>query len=72
MVIALIKISSLIIAWHKFKSFGFRHTFLNKLVGFMLFVGSLFLRSRIVTVILCLAATVAAIDEVSINKKVEM
>ncbi|MHC1684199.1 MAG: CDP-alcohol phosphatidyltransferase family protein [Clostridiaceae bacterium] len=77
--IAFIRVGSILVVFLKYKTFAIPHTYGNKLTGFVLIVFlpvSLALtRSIIVIYVICLIATISAIEELFINlssKKLEV
>ena len=64
-----VKVTSLAICAFKNKGFGFRHNVLNKVMGFLLFVSIPFLTYYPVTILLCIFAQTAAVDELIFNIK---
>ena len=73
-IILLMKIGSLIIGFAKFRELSFLHTYKNKLTGLLLFVYPAFigwLGMLIPTVIVCMAATVTAVEELIILLKLK-
>lgn len=68
-IIAIIRIISLVIGLIKFHTICFLHTYLNKLTGLSLFVGMLFLNNALSFIsicIMCTLATIAALEELII------
>lgn len=65
--IAAVKIISLAFCAYKNKSFGFRHTILNKAIGFLLFASVPFITHYAFILFLCIFAFIAAIDELILN-----
>lgn len=69
-IIALIRVVSLIIAFKKYKIFGSLHTYLNKLTGFLLFISPVLfvtIPKDLVLYGICIIATISAMEEVIIN-----
>lgn len=69
-IIAFIRVASLIIALHKFKTYASIHTYGNKLTGLLLFITPLWLsliQNTIWTSVLCIVATLSAIEELLIQ-----
>lgn len=70
LVIIAIRIVSIVVVYYKFKTFGILHTYLNKFTGFLLLVGIFllpFIDTVILGIILCMAGTIAAIEELIIH-----
>ncbi len=68
--IGMIRLISVVVVFVKYKTFGMLHTYGNKITGFMLFLFPLVLtviRSNTLMNILCIAATVSAIEELAID-----
>lgn len=69
-IIAVIKLASLATAFFKTGSFGFHHTAANRLTGLLLFFGLPLMavyQANLIAVIICAAATFAAVQELWIN-----
>ncbi|MGN1033819.1 MAG: CDP-alcohol phosphatidyltransferase family protein [Intestinibacter sp.] len=68
-VIALIKISSIIVIFIRFKQFGIIHTYLNKLTGLLIFVYPIlnyFISCKFYMYLVFIVATVTSIEEILI------
>jgi len=65
--IAMIRISSMIIVFIKYKTFGILHTIGNKITGFMLFLFPLLPQSEVLIFLLCMAGSISAIEELIIH-----
>jgi CDP-diacylglycerol--glycerol-3-phosphate 3-phosphatidyltransferase len=65
--IALIRITSMIILFIKYKTLGILHTVGNKVTGFILFLFPLIIKSDVLIYLLCIIASVSAIEELFIN-----
>ena len=72
LVIFVMKIISLIVAYIKFHKFGFIHTYMNKLAGFVIFCVPLIIIISVkssILLLLCIVAFLAATEELYINIK---
>lgn len=67
LVIALIRFTSMITVFIKYKSFGVLHTVGNKITGFMLFLFPLIIKSHVFVFLLCMVASMSAIEELLIH-----
>lgn len=73
-IIGIIKIISVIVVFKKYKTFEMLHTYMNKITGFLLFIFPItltFISSDISMIIICLIASLAAIEELMINLLVD-
>ncbi len=69
-VIGLIRITSMMIAWLKYKTFASIHTYANKITGLLLFLFPIMLPVISTTVwmnIICSVATLSALEEIMIQ-----
>lgn len=69
-IIGIVKIAAVIVAFIRYKTFGMLHTYSNKITGFMLFVFPLsltFVKSDMLTYIICTTASISAIEEFLID-----
>ena len=69
-IIGVIKVISIIIVFIKYRTFEILHTYGNKIVGFVLFVYPIslyFIQSNITEHIICIIASIAALEELLIN-----
>lgn len=68
-VIALIKVSSIIVIFIRFKQFGMIHTYLNKLTGLLIFVYPIlnyFISCKFYLYLVFIIATITSLEEISI------
>lgn len=76
-VIAFVRLMSLIVGFYKYHTFAFLHTYANKITGILLFCFPLLYNNFgiiITACIICFAASFSAVEELSINiisKKLE-
>lgn len=71
-VICLIRLASILVVYQKHKTFAILHTIGNKLTGLLVFlspIALLFMQIQVVAFIICLVATLSAIEELLINLK---
>lgn len=70
LLIALIRMCSLLVGWIRFKTAAFLHTYANKMTGFLLFCFPLFIGTlgiRRTGIVVCVIATLSAAEELGIN-----
>jgi CDP-diacylglycerol--glycerol-3-phosphate 3-phosphatidyltransferase len=70
LIIIAIRTVSIFVVYYKYKTFGILHTYLNKFTGFLLLLGMFllpFIDIEILGSILCIAGTIAAIEELIIH-----
>ena len=68
-VIALIKVSSIIVIFIRFKQFGMIHTYLNKLTGLLIFIypiSNYFISCKFYLYLVFIIATITALEEILI------
>lgn len=69
-IIGIIRVMSMTVVFIKYKTFGMLHTYGNKITGVMLFIFPLslkYLQSDIMVYIVCVLASISAIEEFLIN-----
>ena len=68
-IIALIKVSSIIVIFIRFKQFGMIHTYLNKLTGLLIFIypiSNYFISCKFYLYLVFIIATITALEEILI------
>jgi CDP-diacylglycerol--glycerol-3-phosphate 3-phosphatidyltransferase len=65
--IVIIRILSMIIVFIKYKTFGILHTIGNKVTGLMLFLFPIIIQSEVLIYLLCITASISAIEELFIH-----
>ncbi len=65
--IVIIRILSMIILFIKYKTFGILHTIGNKVTGLMLFLFPIIIQSEVLIYLLCITASISAIEELFIH-----
>lgn len=69
-IIGIIRVTSVLIVFLKYKTFGILHTYTNKITGFMLFIFPVLFAtfpSDIVIYLICIIASISAVEELGIN-----
>ena len=69
-IIAIIRVVSLMVVFIKYKTFGILHTYGNKITGFLLFTFPLllaFVQFDVLMYIICVVASISAIEELLIH-----
>lgn len=69
-IIGIVRLVSMLVVFMKYRTFGMLHTYCNKITGFILFILPFFLtfiRLDVLTYIICILASISAIEELIIH-----